>query len=124
MAELTVSGLKVLREVAERGSFTAAAAPLGYAPSAISRQVAALERAAGAPLFARAARGVTLTPAGKALLRHANDVLERLEEAQRELAGLPAAPQARLRVGAFPIALAALVRARWPCCAPSIPAWS
>jgi DNA-binding transcriptional LysR family regulator len=109
MAEITLAGLRVLREVADRGSFTAAAAPLGYTQSAISRQVAALEGAAGAPLFARVARGVTLTPAGEALLRHANAVLDRLEEARRELAGVPAAPLGRLRVGAFPIALAALV---------------
>ena len=109
MADLTLAGLRVLREVAERGSFTAAAAPLGYTQSAISRRVAALEQAAGAPLFARTPRGVRLTPAGAMLLRHANDVLDRVDAARRELEGAPAGPAGRLRVGAFPVAVAALV---------------
>src|SRR4051794_41479024 len=71
MAELTLTGLRVLREVAARGSFTAAAKSLGYTQSAVSRQVAGLEGAAGTSLFERTARGVRLTDAGGALLRRA-----------------------------------------------------
>ncbi|MFC7099301.1 LysR family transcriptional regulator [Nonomuraea rubra] len=54
--------LRLFDEVARSGSFTAAAELLGYTQSAVSRRVAALERAAGGPLFERLARGVRLTP--------------------------------------------------------------
>jgi DNA-binding transcriptional LysR family regulator len=109
MADLSLTGLRVLREVAARGSFTAAAEALRYTQSAVSRQVAALESAAGRPLFERGPRGVALTPAGDALLRHASAVLDEVDAARRELEGLTAAATGRLRVGAFPTALAALV---------------
>jgi DNA-binding transcriptional LysR family regulator len=109
MADLTLVGLRVLREVAARGSFTAAAGALGYTQSAVSRQVAAMEAAAGAPLFRRASRGVRLTEAGRILLRHAGGVLDQLDAAQRELAGVRGAVTGRLRVGAFPTAVAALL---------------
>ncbi|PPJ19530.1 LysR family transcriptional regulator [Nocardia nova] len=74
-----------LAEVAERGSFTAAATALGYTQSGISRQAAALEREAGKPLFERHRTGVHLTPAGLTLLRHARVVLDALEAARRDL---------------------------------------
>jgi DNA-binding transcriptional LysR family regulator len=108
MADLSLTGLRVLREVAARGSFTGAADALRYTQSAVSRQVAALESAAGAPLFERGPRGVTLTAAGDALLRRARTVLDEVDAARRELEGLSAAT-GRLRVGAFPTAVAALV---------------
>ena len=75
--------LRLLDEVARSGSFTAAAELLGYTQSAVSRRVAALERAAGGPLFERLPEGVRLTPAGRALHRHALDVLDRLVRAGR-----------------------------------------
>ncbi len=109
MPDLTLTGLRVLREVAARGSFTAAADPLGYTQSAISRQVAALESAAETALFERGSRGVTLTDAGDALLRRAGRVLEEVDSAQRELEGMSEGATGRLRVGAFPTAVAALV---------------
>jgi DNA-binding transcriptional LysR family regulator len=109
MAELSLTGLRVLREVAARGSFTGAAELLGYTQSAVSRQVAALEAAAGAALFDRGARGVMLTDAGSALLRHAATVLDEVDAARRELQGLSATATGRLRVGAFPTAVAALL---------------
>jgi DNA-binding transcriptional LysR family regulator len=121
MADLSLSGMRLLREVAARGSFTGAAESLGYTQSAVSRQVAALEAAAGTPLFDRGARGVRLTEAGAALLPHAATVLDQVEQARRELQGLSPAASGRLRVGAFPTAAAALVpralagfRERWP----------
>ncbi|WP_246149300.1 LysR family transcriptional regulator [Nonomuraea turkmeniaca] len=64
---LDANTLLLFHEVAETGSFTAAAESLGYTQSAVSRRVAALERDAGGPLFERRARGVRLTPAGVAL---------------------------------------------------------
>jgi DNA-binding transcriptional LysR family regulator len=109
MAELSLTGLRVLREVAARGSFTAAAESLGYTQSAVSRQAAALERAAGTPLFERAARGVRLRDAGETLLQRAGTVLDELDAAQQELAGMAEPATGRLRVGAFPTAVAALV---------------
>jgi DNA-binding transcriptional LysR family regulator len=109
MAELTLSGLKVLREVAARGSFTAAADSLGYTQSAISRQVAGLEAAAGTTLFERTPRGARLTEAGSALLRRADSLLDEVDAAQRELEGIADLATGRLRVGAFPTAVAAMV---------------
>jgi DNA-binding transcriptional LysR family regulator len=109
MAELSLTGLRILREVASRGSFTAAAESLGYTQSAISRQVAGLETAAGSQLFERTARGVRLTDAGGALLRRAGTVLDEVDAAQRELEGMSELASGRLRVGAFPTAVAALL---------------
>ncbi len=109
MAEFSLNGLRVLREVAANGSFTAAARSLGYTQSAVSRQVAGLEGAAGVPLFERTARGVRMTDAGTALLHRADTVLDEMDAAERELQGLSRAASARLRVGAFPTAVAALL---------------
>ncbi|WP_309115542.1 LysR substrate-binding domain-containing protein [Saccharothrix sp.] len=108
MAEFTLIGLRVLREVATRGTFTAAAEALGYTQSAVSRQVAALESAAGTRLFDRTARGVRLTAAGHVLRRHADAVLDQVDSARRELDGVRGS-RGRLRVGAFPTAVASLV---------------
>src|SRR4051794_38811863 len=66
---LDVKRLRVLREVAAHGSFSAAAEALAYTQSAVSQQIAALEREAGTVLVDRNARGVTLTDAGEALVR-------------------------------------------------------
>lgn len=109
MAELSPQGLKVLIEVARRGSFTAAAEALGYTQSAISRQIGALESAAGSPLFERQARGVRATPAGEVLLRHAERVAAQLEAAGLELAGLRDRLAGRVVLGAYPTIAAGLV---------------
>jgi DNA-binding transcriptional LysR family regulator len=109
MAELTLAGLRVVREVAARGSFTAAADALGYTQSAVSRQVAAMEDVAGAPLFERLARGVRLTRAGVVLLRHAGSLLDRADAALLELGGLRYRLEGRVAIGAFPSALGVLV---------------
>ncbi|MCK2216795.1 LysR family transcriptional regulator [Actinomadura sp. ATCC 31491] len=105
------AALRLFDEVASSGSFTAAAELLGYTQSAVSRRVAALERAAGGPLFERLARGVRLTPAGAALHRHAVAVLDRLERAGEELAALHAGMGGTLRLGAFATANVDLVPA-------------
>jgi DNA-binding transcriptional LysR family regulator len=108
LMEPSLMGLRVLREVAERGSFTAAAAELGYTQSAVSRQVAALERAAGRKLFDRRSAGVALTAAGLTLLRHAVVALDAVAAAERELSGLPP-DRGVVHLGTFPSASALIL---------------
>jgi DNA-binding transcriptional LysR family regulator len=108
MAELPLTGLRVLCEVSERGSFSAAARRLGYTQSAVSRQVAALEAAAGRRVFERRRDGVQLTPAGRRLLVRAATILAEIDAARRELDGAETEPRP-VRLGAFPSAGAALV---------------
>ncbi|MEU8709328.1 LysR family transcriptional regulator [Streptomyces sp. NPDC048565] len=97
--DVSSTSLRVLRQIAESGSFTAAAAHLGYTQSAVSRQAAALERSAGAALFERLPGGVRLTPAGLTLLRHARTILDSVEAAERDITGtLPRAERVRLGV--------------------------
>ncbi|MGP4015870.1 LysR family transcriptional regulator [Saccharopolyspora sp. 5N708] len=107
-SDVSLTGLRVFREVAERGTLTAAAAQLDYTQSAVSRQIAGLERAARAPLLERRHDGVRLTAAGRVVLRHAVAVLEQLDATARELAGLPA-EGGTVRLGWFASAGAALV---------------
>jgi DNA-binding transcriptional LysR family regulator len=87
--------LAVLREVAAAGSFAGAAAALHHTPSAVSQQIAALERGAGVILVQRSTRGVTLTGAGRALLATADAIHAELQAAAQRLAALAAeGPQA------------------------------
>ncbi|TDU88482.1 DNA-binding transcriptional LysR family regulator [Kribbella voronezhensis] len=106
--DVSLVALRVFREVAERGTFTAAATALGYTQSAVSRQIASIERAAQAPLLERRREGVRLTPAGQVVLRTAARVLDQLDTTARELAGLPA-EAGKVRLGWFPSAGAVLV---------------
>ena len=101
--------LEVFRTVARHGSITTAARALSFTQSAVSRQIAALEADIGARLFDRLPRGVTLTEEGRELLPHAEAVLDRLAAARRDLEDLRGLGRGRLRVGAFPTAVAALV---------------
>ncbi len=82
---LDVKQLRVLKEVAERGSFSAAAEALSYTQPAVSQQIAALEKRAGTTLVDRTSRGVRLTDAGRALVSHADAILARIEDAEEEL---------------------------------------
>lgn len=106
--EIDLTGLRVLRAVAETGSFTAAATSLGYTQSAVSRRVAALERATAAKLFDRGRKGARLTSEGRILLRHAAAALDALDDAEREL-GHRRPEEQVLRVGAFASAGGALL---------------
>ncbi|MBA8924374.1 DNA-binding transcriptional LysR family regulator [Kutzneria viridogrisea] len=108
LQEASLVGLRVFREVAERGTLTSAAAALGYTQSAVSRQIAALERAAGAQLLERRREGVRLTSAGHVVLRSAAAVLDQIDAATRELAGLPA-EGGTVRLGWFASAGAVLL---------------
>jgi DNA-binding transcriptional LysR family regulator len=109
MSELTIAGLRVVREIALSGSFTAAARLLGYSQPAISRQVAAMEAAAGHPLFIREGRGVRVSPAGAVVVEHAGRILAGVEVLRHDLAGLADRLAGRIRLGAFPSATAVLV---------------
>ncbi|TCC64185.1 LysR family transcriptional regulator [Kribbella pittospori] len=107
-SDVSLVALRVFREVAERGTFTSAATALGYTQSAVSRQIASLERAAGSALLERRREGVRLTAAGQVVLRNAAVVLDQLDATARELAGLPAAG-GTVRLGWFPSAGAVLL---------------
>lgn len=98
--DASMVALRVFREVAERGTLTAAATALGYTQSAVSRQIAALERAAGAELLERRHDGVRLTPAGRLVLRRAAVVVDQIDAGTRELAGLPE-DESTVRLGWF-----------------------
>ena len=113
--------LRVLVEIERRGSFAAAAQALSFTPSAVSQQIAALERETGTRLFERGARGVRLTDAGRALAAHAEAVLARLADAETELDAISGRRAGRLRFGSFPTATAVfgaaageLFRERYP----------
>ena len=108
MSELTVSGLRVVREIALSGSFTAAARLLGYSQPAISRQVAAIEAAAGETLFVREPRGVRVTAAGAVVVEHAGRILASVDALRQDLAGLGDRLAGRVKLGAFPAATAVL----------------
>ncbi|WP_372666205.1 LysR family transcriptional regulator [Amycolatopsis kentuckyensis] len=107
-SDASLTALRVFREVAERGTLTAAAAALGYTQSAVSRQIASLERAAGTPLLERRHDGVRLTSAGQIVVRRAAGVIDALDATARELAGLPG-EQGTVRLGWFPTAGADLL---------------
>src|SRR4051812_20238805 len=106
---LDVRRMRVLREVATQGSFSAAAEALSYTQSAVSQQIAALEREAGTKLVERNARGIRLTDAGAALVRHTEAVLANLAEAEAELEALAGVRGGRVRLASFPSAGSALL---------------
>lgn len=108
-SSLTLAGLEVLSSAAALRSFSAAGDALGYSQSAVSRQIAALERAVGAPLFERAPRGVRLTEAGALLLEHATTALGELDAARTAIVRLRERVAGHLAVGAIPTAAIALV---------------
>jgi DNA-binding transcriptional LysR family regulator len=101
---IDVRRLRLLLELTRRGTVTAVAEALAYTPSAVSQQLAALEREAGVPLLERTGRRVALTPAGTVLAGYAESVLATLEEASAALAATRDSLAGRLRIGAFPSA--------------------
>jgi len=106
---LDVRLLQTFREVAMRGSFSLAAEELGFTQPAVSQHLARLERHLGVKVLERAARGVTLTPAGEALLAETEAVLSSVRQAERAAQSAGGVVASRLRVGAFPSAAAGLV---------------
>lgn len=106
---LDVHRLRLLRELAYRGSIAAVARALAYTPSAVSQQLAALEREAGVSLLERSGRAVRLTPAAHVLVEHAEQVLAELQRADAALAATRGRLTAALRIGAFPSAARVLL---------------
>jgi DNA-binding transcriptional LysR family regulator len=101
--------LRVFREVARRGSISAAAEALSFTQPAVSRQIATLEREAGAQLLERLPRGIRLTEAGRVLLGHAEAILDRMTAAQTQVEAVTRLEAGRLRIGAFATANATIV---------------
>jgi DNA-binding transcriptional LysR family regulator len=106
---LDVHRLWLLREFAERGTIAATAAALGYTPSAVSQQLSALEREAGAALLDRSARAAELTDAGRRLVAHAGEILALIEAAEADMSLQQ--PVGRVAISAFPTAAVAFAPA-------------
>jgi len=106
---LSAQRLRIFREVANRGSFSAAADSLAYTQSAVSQSVAALETEVGATLLERGRRGARPTSAGEALLAHADAILARLDAAEAEVAAIAGLRGGQLAMASFPTAGATIV---------------
>src|SRR3954454_11575426 len=107
--DLDVRRLRVLREVALRGTVAAAADALGYTASAISQQLSALERECGSVLLERAGRRLKLTDAGQLLVERTEPVLAALEEAKAALEESQTTLAGDMRVASFGTAATSLV---------------
>jgi DNA-binding transcriptional LysR family regulator len=108
---LNLRFVETLREVADRGSFSAAAQALSYTQPAVSRQVALLEREAGVPLVIRGRGGIHLTPAGRLVVDHADAIRARLQRLDAELAELIEGARVKVALGGFPTAFVGLIPA-------------
>ena len=110
-SSIDVKALRALVTVADRGSFRAAARSLGYTQSAVSHQIAALERGLAAPMFTRpGGRGaIALTPAGDAAYRRARRVLGELETLGADVAAIQRGERQTLRIGVFQTATTELL---------------
>jgi molybdate transport repressor ModE-like protein len=106
---LDVRRMRVLREVANCGSIAAAAQSLSFTPSAVSQQIATLEREAGVALVERGPRSVRLTEAGQALVAHAETVLAQLKTAEADIQAIAGVRRGTLRVSSFPTAYATIL---------------
>jgi DNA-binding transcriptional LysR family regulator len=101
--------LAVLREFAAQGTIARAAEALAFTPSAVSQQLAQLQREAGVELFRKTGRRLELTDAGRTLVARADELLARVEEIEAELAARAGTVRGTVRVGAFQTAASALV---------------
>jgi molybdate transport repressor ModE-like protein len=106
---LDVKRLRILREVAQQGSFSAAADALYLSQSAVSQQIATLEKEVGMKLLDRTREGPKLTDAGRVLVSHAEAAIARLDEAERELAAIAGLEGGELRMASFPSASTSLL---------------
>jgi DNA-binding transcriptional LysR family regulator len=98
---LDLRRLRLLRELHERGTITAVAEALSYTPSAVSQQLAMLERETGVRLLERAGRGVRLTDQALVLVGHAGALLERAALAEADLAAAAGTITGRGRIAGF-----------------------
>ena len=101
--------LRALVELSRLGTVSAAAESLGFSQSSVSHQLAALSRATGAVLLTRAGRGVRLTEEGRALAARGQEILDLLDRTEREAISMARAEAGRVRLAAFPSAVASLV---------------
>ncbi len=101
--------LLTLTRVARAGSLTAAAAELDYSPSALSQQIATLERRVGAPVLQRHARGVRPTDIGAMLISYADRIGALLGDAESELRDALRGTAGTVRIGSFPTASRAII---------------
>jgi DNA-binding transcriptional LysR family regulator len=108
---LDVRRMRVLKSVAEEGSIAAAAQTLSFTPSAISQQIATLEREAGVSLVERGPRSIRLTDAGRALVEHTEGILASLEAAEAEIQAIAGVRGGMLRLASFPTAYATIMPA-------------
>ncbi|MER7892733.1 LysR family transcriptional regulator [Micromonospora sp. NPDC094482] len=108
---LDVRRLRLLCDLSRLGTIAAVAQAHTYTPSAVSQQLAALEREAGVPLLERTGRRVTFTAAGRVLVTHAEAVLAALEQTTAALAAVATGLTGPLRIGAFPTAVRTLLPA-------------
>lgn len=106
---MDLTRLRVLAAVAREGSVTRAARALHYAQPSVSHHLARLEAEVGVPLTERHGRGVRLTAAGRLLAARAEEILGRVGAAREELDALVSLSAGRVRLAAFPSALATLV---------------
>jgi DNA-binding transcriptional LysR family regulator len=108
---LDLRKLLLLRELHARGTVAAVAEALAFTPSAVSQQLAQLQREAGVPLTERVGRRLRLTDAGLRLVEHADVILAHLEAAEREARALTPAAAPPLTLGSLPSAAALVARA-------------
>ena len=106
---IDVQQLRALVELSRLGTVSAAAESLGFSQSTVSHQLAALSRATGAVLLTRAGRGVRLTEEGRALAARGQEILDLLDRTEREAISMARAEAGRVRLAAFPSAVASLV---------------
>src|SRR5918996_3206928 len=106
---LDLKRLRVLAEVARQRSFSSAADSLYLSQSAVSQQVATLEREVGLSLLERTSNGPKLTDAGQTLVNHAEAAIARLEEAEHEVAAIAGLEGGELRIASFPSASVTLL---------------
>ncbi|MEV0298798.1 LysR family transcriptional regulator [Nocardia sp. NPDC050710] len=99
---MSVERLRVLRELADRGTIGAVASALSMTPSAVSQQLKVLAKEAGVALLEPDGRRVRLTDAGHALVVRADEVLAAMERAVAEMAHYRGSPRGRVRVAVFP----------------------
>ncbi len=106
---LDVRRLRLLVELSQRGTLSAVAEALSYSPSSVSQQLSVLEREVGVPLLAQVGRRVQLTPQAEVLVAHARAVLDRLEEAEADVARSLTAVGGTVRIAVFQSAAHAVV---------------
>jgi DNA-binding transcriptional LysR family regulator len=109
MMDISMQQLRMLREVANRRTIAAAAESLGYTASAVSQQLAALERSTGVAVLERVGRNVRLTDAGRELVRHAGELLAGMEAARVALEQVNREPRGELEVTIYESVAATLL---------------